>query len=84
MFVERCYYCCRNLQKLPKHAKYRKQTQPLLKPVTRSLHRSPAKYVAQTGMNIFDGRAKTHHKNIAARSPNHGIYDYLKLEVCDV
>ena len=82
MFVERCYNCSRNLKKLPKHTKYRRQ--PLLKPVTRSLHRSPVRYVAQIGMNIFDGRAKTHHKNIAARSPNHKIYDYLKLEVCDV
>ena len=84
MFVERYYYCSRNLQKLPKHTKYRRQTQPLLKSVTRSLHRNPARYIARTGMDIFDGRAKTHHKNIAARIPNHKIYDYLKLEVCNV
>ena len=32
-------------------------------------------------MNIFDRNAKRHQRNIAAKMPDHHVYDYLKDEV---
>ena len=36
---------------------------------------------ALNDMNVFDENTKTHHKNIAAQSVNHHVYDYLRMEV---
>ena len=32
-------------------------------------------------MNIFDRNAKRHQRNVAAKMPDHHVYDYLKDEV---
>ena len=34
-------------------------------------------------MNIFDQDTKTHQKNVAAQLPDHHVYDYLRVEVCE-
>jgi len=34
-------------------------------------------------INIFDRKTKTHQKNVAARIPNHHVYDYIKNEVAE-
>ena len=47
----------------------------------RGLHFSRVRYNVGSSMNIFDRKSKTHQKNVAARYPNHDVYDYLRSEV---
>ena len=66
-----------------------RQTQlKILKNMTRPLPQQievARSYVTKSSafnnMNIFDEKTKTHHKNIAAQSANHHVYDYLRVEV---
>jgi len=81
-FINQCR--CKNVGRI---YAFRKQLRTI--PTIKNVLRQPVQHLHTTnmttndGMNIFDRKTKTHHKNLAALRPDHAVYDYLRDEIAD-